>query len=67
MTHIDRSRRDNPGLLTRPPAIGRMEIHRMQDLVADPVEQIKELAGLARAGLLSEEELELQKRRVLDD
>jgi hypothetical protein len=34
--------------------------------VVDPVEQLRELSDLCRRGLLSPEEYELQKGKVLD-
>lgn len=51
-------------LLVRPPWNGSTR-HCWTSLVVDPIEQIEELADLRDRGLLSTEEFEEQKRKVL--
>lgn len=52
------------GVLVRPPCSGG-EQHAWADLVIDPIEQIEELADLRHRGLLTAEEFERQKAKVI--
>jgi hypothetical protein len=52
-------------LLTRPPTVSRTH-DGWTRLVVDPVEQLRELAELCDRGLLSDEEYERQRAKVLD-
>jgi hypothetical protein len=64
MRRIGGSRTDLIGLLTRPPwSDGRGE--QWAGSVVDPVRQIEALADLRDRGLLSPEEFDQQKSRVL--
>lgn len=64
MRRIGASRNDLIGLLTRPPwSGGRAEQWAVP--VVDPVRQIEALADLRDRGLLSPEEFDQQKSRVL--
>jgi hypothetical protein len=59
------NRRQRPNLLTRPPSgVGDWSSGR---LVIDPVAQLTELAELLRRGLLSREEYESIKVRVVGE
>lgn len=58
------SRNQLIGVLVRPPCSGG-ELHDWADLVIDPIEQIEELADLRHRGLLTAEEFERQKAKVL--
>lgn len=64
MRRVGVSRSQLIGVLTRPPYDGG-ERQGWAVLVVDPVEQIKELADLRDRGLLSPEEFERQKEKVL--
>jgi hypothetical protein len=60
------SRSSRPDLLARPPATARELRPGWAALVVDPVSQIRELADLHRRGLVSREEYEQQKCKILD-
>ena len=60
------ARHDGPDLLARPPSGAGDGRRAWVALVADPVEQLRELGDLCRRGLLSPEEYEQQKAKVLD-
>ena len=55
-----------PDLLCRPPSGAGPTDRGWAVLVVDPVEQLRELADLCRRGLLSPEEYQLHKAKVLD-
>jgi hypothetical protein len=55
-----------PDLLCRPPSGAGPADRGWAELVVDPVEQLRELADLCQRGLLSPEEYEQQKAKVLD-
>jgi hypothetical protein len=58
-------RRHQPSLLSRPPSgIGDRDLYSGRPLV-DPVAQLSELADLLRRGLLSIEEFQVIKARVV--
>jgi hypothetical protein len=59
-----RSRTDRPDLLVRPPG-GHDADHWWQALVVDPVTQLEALVELRRRGLLTVEEFNRQKAKVL--
>jgi Short C-terminal domain len=59
-----RSRRTD--LLTRPPCGVRTYEDNVKAWMVDPVEQLAELADLLRRGLLSREEFERHKAKVID-
>jgi hypothetical protein len=59
-------RADGPDLLCRPPSGAGPTDRGWAALVVDPVAQLRELSDLRRRGLLSPEEYELQKAKVLD-
>jgi hypothetical protein len=50
-------------LLVRPPC--REHDSGWDELIVDPAEQLRELADLLNRGILTEDEFERQKRRVL--
>jgi hypothetical protein len=59
------SRRHQPSLLSRPPSgIGDCDLYSGR-LLVDPVAQLSELADLLRRGLLSIEEFQVIKARVV--
>jgi hypothetical protein len=60
-----RSRDTCVDLLVRRPQSGWTGETRAERIVVDPVAQLRELAALADQGLLTEEEYERQRRRVL--
>jgi hypothetical protein len=60
------SRSNRPDLLDRPPATARALGPGWASLVIDPVSQLKELADLHRRGLVSGEEYQQQKCKILD-
>ncbi len=62
--HAYRSKR--PDLLERPPATARELGPGWALLVIDPVNQLRELADLHRRGLVSAEEYQQQKCKILD-
>jgi hypothetical protein len=60
------SRSDRPDLLARPPCLVRTYEDSVRAWIVDPVEQLEELADLMRRGLLSREEFERHKAKVID-
>ena len=60
------SRSNRPESLDRPPTTARELGPGWASLVIDPVSQIRELADLHRRGLVSREEYEQQKCKILD-
>ena len=60
------TRSRQPDLLDRPPATAREPGPGWALLVIDPVRQLRELADLHHQGLLSREEYQQQKSKVLD-
>ncbi len=60
------SRSERPDLLERPPTTARELGPGWALLVIDPVNQIRELADLHRRGLVSAEEYQQQKCKILD-
>jgi hypothetical protein len=65
MRRIELSRRDLDGLLGPPSDPGHQLPDGWAGLLVDPVEQLKELADLRARGLLSAEEFEGQKAKVM--
>jgi Short C-terminal domain len=65
MRRHEASRSQRPDLLDRPPAAGRELQPGWALLVIDPVSQLEELADLHRKGLLSRDEYQQQKSKVL--
>lgn len=63
MKRAKRPRRRRTDLLARPPDAGQQD--GIDALIFDPVEQLEELEDLYARGILSGEEFESQKRRVL--
>jgi hypothetical protein len=66
MRRVRTTRLHQVGLLARPPAGCRWSDASWAGLVIDPVEQLRELADLRNRGLLSGEEYERQRLKVLD-
>ncbi len=64
MRSVRSSRSQLTGLLIRPPCIGG-ERRDWATLVVDPVKQLEELDDLRNRGLLSNEEFEWQRARLL--
>lgn len=62
-----RCRGDHPDLLVRPPCGPRSWDKSWALLFADPAVQIRAIAELRAAGLLTQEEFERQKAKALDD
>ena len=60
------TRSNRPDLLERPPATARELGPGWAVLVIDPVNQLRELADLHRRGLVSQEEYQQQKCKILD-
>jgi hypothetical protein len=65
MRRSETSRSQRPDLLDRPPAAGRELQPGWGLLVIDQVSQLRELADLHRQGLLSHDEYQQQKSKVL--
>ena len=65
MKRVRTTRLHHVDLLARPPSVSRVR-DGWTRLVVDPVEQLRELADLSRRGLLSDEEYERQRAKVLD-
>ena len=63
---VKTSRIDRSDLLSRPPCGARTYEERVRAWIVDPVEQLKELADLLSRGLLSREEFERHKAKVID-
>jgi hypothetical protein len=61
-----RSRRHGPDLLARPPCLAMMYEPRWSALVVDRTEQLSTLANLYAEGLLSPEEYQQHKAKVLE-
>jgi hypothetical protein len=66
MTTSGPSRRQRIDLLARPPCGVRMYEDSWTALVVDPVEQLSALADLHARGLLSPDEFERQKAKVIE-
>jgi Short C-terminal domain len=66
MRRCSTSRSQCRDLLDRPPATAREPGPGWALLVIDPVNQLRELADLHRRGLLSREEYQEQKSKVLE-
>jgi hypothetical protein len=66
MGHHSTSRSKRPDLLERPPATARQLGPGWALLVIDPVSQLRELADLHRRGLVSRDEYQQQKCKILD-
>jgi hypothetical protein len=65
MRRIRTTRLHDVGLLGRPPAGSRADVAWAR-LVVDPVDQLRELADLRNRGLLSLDEYERQRLKVLE-
>ena len=65
MRRISASRVHLVGVLTRPP-YHEVDRRGWAAMVVDPVQQLEELADLRDRGLLSPEEFERQKEKVLE-
>jgi hypothetical protein len=63
LQHVPSNRFD---LLARPPCGVRTREDSVRAWIVDPVEQLEELADLMRRGLLSREEFERHKAKVID-
>lgn len=63
MRHRGTSRHYATDLLVRPPSVDAFE--SATDLLIDPAAQVRSLAGLVESGLLSSEEYDQAKLRVL--
>ena len=59
-------RRQRPDLLVRPPCGWRYRVGGWAGFVIDPVAQLKELVDLRDKGLLSGDEFERHKARLLE-
>ena len=66
MDHLDDRRGNGPDLLVRPPCAGRAYEEGWAAVFVDPTDQLKTLAELLAQGLLSAEEFERQKAKVID-
>jgi hypothetical protein len=60
------SRSNQSNLLVRPPCGARMSDDGWMAFVVDPIEQLHTLADLRKQGLLSAEEYERQKSKIID-
>jgi hypothetical protein len=65
MRRVSHSRDRGAGLLVRPPYTARDVERGWASLYVDPVEQLEELADLSARGVLSPDEFERQKWKVL--
>jgi hypothetical protein len=65
MEHLNSSRRERSDLLSRPPCNADGQEFGWPAVVVDPVAQLSELAALRTRGLLTEEQYESQKAKVL--
>ena len=63
MRKVAGSRRGHPDVLANPPGDGPLD-DRWAALLIDPVAQMAELADLVARGLLSQEDLESQRRKI---
>lgn len=66
MQGLNASRRQRADLLARPPCGLRSYEERVKAWIVDPIEQLEELADLMSRGLLSREEFERHKAKVID-
>ncbi len=66
MERVRATRRNHVDLLTRPPSGAGSLDGGWARLVVDPVAQLHGLADLRDRGLLSDEQYEQQRRKVLD-
>lgn len=66
MRTLAASRQYRPDLLARPPCLATMYDRRWTPLIIDSAEQLVTLADLLARGLLSHEEYEHHKAKVLD-
>ena len=66
MRGVSPSRSHRSDLLARPPCGVRTYEDSVRGWIADPVEQLEELADLLSRGLLSREEFEHHKAKVID-
>jgi Short C-terminal domain len=66
MSSFRTSRRHGTDLLARPPCGVRMYENGWAALIVDPTEQLKTLADLLSRGLLSPQEYERQKAKVIE-
>ena len=66
MRRVHTTRLHRVDLLARPPSGSRPFDGGWTRLVVDPIEQLRELADLCDRGLLSTEEYERQRAKVLD-
>jgi Short C-terminal domain len=66
MRGFNTSRRNRFDLLARPPCGVRTHEDSVRAWIVDPVDQLEELADLFRRGLLSGEEFERHKAKVID-
>ena len=64
-TNLRATRRTRTDLLTRPPCGSRAHAIGWAALVIDQVEQLRVLATLRARGLLTDDEFELQKTKVI--
>jgi hypothetical protein len=65
MRRLRTSRRTGADLLARPPVFERPHIPSWLVGMIDPVAQLKELADLVQRGIISQDEFEHQKAKVL--
>jgi Short C-terminal domain len=65
MRDFSTSRRHRSDLLARPPCGVRTQDERVGAWILDPVDQLEELADLMSRGLLSREEFERHKAKVI--
>ena len=65
MRGVRPSRRRATDLLTRSPCGGRTSDNTVGAWMIDPVEQIEELADLLRRGLVSREEFDHHKAKII--
>jgi hypothetical protein len=65
MERLSRSRSHRIDLLARPPCTARDLERGLDASFIDPVEQLKELAELRARGLLSRQEFEEEKAKVI--
>jgi len=66
MERVRATRRNHADLITRPPSGTGTLDGGWARLVVDPVAQLAGLADLRNRGLLSDEQYERQRRKVLD-
>jgi Short C-terminal domain len=60
------SRRDRPDLLARPPCVAATYDDSWVGLVVDPTDQLEALADLLARGLLSSDEFDREKAKILE-